>query len=185
MPSPPLNWDPNLTPPHQTANTAWKNGQGFEVINASKEPVAIASVAISGSNVILTLAATPTAGTALTVGYATTQDGSGYEGGSALGYRGLLRDSDEFVGYDAETLPANVTAGSATVTSSSATGFERRTGFDDVTGTNLAAGTVVLTADTNSQLTLSAPWTGATGTTMLSFHHDERNYCVHFAMPVN
>ena len=33
------------------------------------------------------------------------------------------------------------------------------------------------------QITLSAPWTGATGKAMLTFHHNHYNYAVHFAMP--
>jgi hypothetical protein len=180
VPNPPLVWDSHITPPHQTANTEWANGKGFEVTDASGAHLAISRVAIQGASVVITLAADPAR--PVTVGYALTQDGMGNQGGTNAGLRGLLRDSDEFAGWDAETIASNVMNGSRVVTSAAASGFLRRTGYDIVTGPGVPADTVVASHDNDGQLTLSAPWPGASGPVMLSFRHDERNYCVHFSM---
>jgi hypothetical protein len=180
VPNPPLVWDSHITPPHQTANTEWANGKGFEVTDASGTRLTISQVAIQGSSVVITLAADP--GRAVTVGYALTQEGMDNQGGTNLGLRGLLRDSDEFVGWDAETIASKVTNGSPVVTSGAANGFVRRAGHDIVTGPGVPADTIVASHDNDGQITLSAPWTGAGGTVMLAFRHDERNYCVHFSM---
>ena len=98
------------------------------------------------------------------------------------GLRGLLRDSDELVGYDAEVLETQVTQGSAVVTSTSSGEFVHRAGWDTVSATGLPADTIVVSHGSDDQLTLSAPWTGASGAAMLSYHHDEHNFCVHFSM---
>ena len=70
------------------------------------------------------------------------------------------------------------------ITSTAPGGFVRRAGRDIVTGAGVAADTIVVSHDSNDQLTLSSPWAGASGTVMLSFQHDMHNYCVHFAMDV-
>lgn len=106
----------------------------------------------------------------------------GSAGGTNQGLWGLLRDSDEFVGYDAETPEGQVTAGSAVVTSATTGGFVHRTGWDLVSGTRVPANTIVVSQDSDSQVSLSAPWPGATGSISLSMHHDEHNYCVPFSM---
>ncbi|CAN5724258.1 hypothetical protein BH09MYX1_BH09MYX1_42530 [soil metagenome] len=178
VPNPPLVWDAHLTSPHQTVNTPWAEGRGFEV-TAGVTKLAIASTAIVGDSVILTLAADPGA-VNVSVGYAITQDGSGFQGGTEDGLRGLLRDSDPFVGYDAEDVEGTLTNGSAVVTSTTAGAFARRTGRDLVSGTGVPKDTIVVAQNTDSQITLSAPWAGATGKVMLSFHHDQYNYAVHF-----
>ena len=97
--------------------------------------------------------------------------------------RGQLRDSDAFVGYDTVTIEAQLTNGSASATSAIAGAFGRRAGRDVVTGTGLAADTIVRTI-AGDTVTLSAPWTGPTGKALLAFHHDQHNYCVHFAEDV-
>jgi hypothetical protein len=183
VPSPPLAWDEHISMPHQTANTAWAAGRGFEVADANGAPLAIQSVAIDGATVVLTLAAAPTG--ALTVAYALTQDGSGLQGGTDLGMRGQLRDSDELIAQDAETIEANVTAGSPVITSVTAGGFAHRAAHDLVIADgSLPADTIVQTFTTASQLTLSANWAGNSGTAQLAIHHDLHNYCVQFAMAV-
>jgi hypothetical protein len=181
VPTPPLVWDSHVSPPHQQVNTEWAAGKGFEVTSGQGGKSAIVSTAIQGTNVIITLAADPGADK-ITVAYALTQDGGGSQGGTNQGMRGLLRDSDEFIGYDAETLDSQVTQGSAVVTASTAGGFIHRAGWDIVTGTDVPADTIVLTQDSNDQLTLSAPWPKASGRVKLSYRHDERNFCVHFSM---
>jgi hypothetical protein len=181
VPNPPLVWDTHISAPHTQVNTAWASGRGFEVRDGNGAPLTIADAVIDGSSVVLTLADTPPAG-AVRVAYAITQDGDGLQGGTNQGMRGQLRDSDDFVGHDAEQLEAQVTAGSAVITSTAPGGFVRRAGRDIVTGADVAADTVVVSHDSDDQLTLSSPWAGASGTVMLSFRHDMHNYCVHFAM---
>jgi hypothetical protein len=183
VPNPPLVWDTNLNPPHQTVHTAWAKGKGFEVIDAAKNEVAIASVEIQGSNVILTLAQAPAAGTALTVGYALTPDADGYVAGGDNGMHGQLRDSDPFEGYSKETIEASVTNGSPNINDTMQNAFIRRAALDIVTGSGLPAGTVAAKMNFD-QITLSSPWTGPTGKAMLTFHHNHYNYAVHFAMAV-
>jgi hypothetical protein len=151
------------------------------VSDALGQKLTIANVAIQGSSVVVTLAADPGA-ISVHVGYALTQEGMGNQGGTDLGLRGLLRDSDELNGWDAETIAANVTSGSAVVTSADPNGFVRRAGHDVVTGPGVPQDTVVKSHDTDSQVTLSAGWPGPTGAVMLRFRHDERNYCVHFSL---
>jgi len=169
---------------HQQSNTAWAAGKGFEVVDGTGAALTISSAAIQGSSVVLTLAPVPAATASLTVRYAITQDGTGNQGGTAAGLIGQLRDSDDFVGYDAETLTVGVTAGSTSLTSTSTGAFLRRAGWDDVSGAGVAAGTVVVSHVSDDALALSNAWSGASGQATLSFHHDERNYAVHFTMPV-
>jgi hypothetical protein len=184
VPTLPLNWDPNLASPHQTQNQAWAFGMGFEV-NDSTGPLTIGSATISGATVVLALQQPPT-GTGLTVSYAMNQDGAGLQGGTDLGRRGLLRDSDPFVGTPA-TLQCQVTQGSTTVGSTTPGAFLLRTARDLVTGGfgALPAETVVASKASDDQVTLSQPWAGSTGTASLTFHHEQRNYCVQFQLEVH
>jgi hypothetical protein len=188
VPNPPLVWDTHLVPPHQQMHTAWANGNGFEVKDGAGNEVPIASVAIQGNSVVLTLASAPAAGTTLTLGYAVTQDAdpSSWLGGYDAGLHGLLRDSDMFRGYAVETIAVQATQGSPMLTAA-AGAFLRRGATDLVTGGGLPADTVVssvLSQASGDQMTLSTPWTGPSGAAMLTFQHDNYNYCVHFAMPV-
>jgi hypothetical protein len=179
VPNPPLAWDENLAKPHQVAHTAWSEGRGFEVLDAEDNELAIASVAIEGNSVIITLESDPGSGS-LTLGYGLTQDtGDGYQGGTALGPHGQLRDSDDFAGYDVETVELDVTNGSASISGLSA----RRAALDRVNGEGLPEGTVLLGMAWGNG-TLSAPWSGATGKAELTFRHNHYNYCVHFAIEV-
>jgi len=184
VPNPPLAWDTNLTPPHQQLNTAWANGNGFEVTDQAGNEVQIASVAIQGNSVILTLSAAPAAGTSLTLAYALTEDdpSNGWDGGYPYGMHGLLRDSDNFQGYAMETIDVSATNGSNLVSGDPEV-FARRAGYDIVTGPNIPDGTIVsFVSDT--LIALSTPWTGSSGTVQLTFWHNQYNYCVHFSMPI-
>jgi hypothetical protein len=176
VPQPPLVWDAHVTPPHQQVNTEWAAGKGFEVTNAAGAHLKIASAVIVGARVLLTLAQDPGA-VKVTVAYAVTADG-----GAQGGLRGQLRDSDEFVGWDAETLDVQVTQGSPIVKSASPGELIHRTGWDVVTGPGVPNDTIVQRHDSDDQLTLSTPWPAASGAATLSFHHDERNFCVHFSL---
>jgi hypothetical protein len=180
VPNPPLNWDDHIGPSHKGDHTAWANGRGFEVTDSNGADVAIASVEIKGSSVVVTLSQAPDAGAQLKISYATVPDAGGFQNGSQL--HGQLRDSDGFMGYDAEKIQAQVTNGSNQVKGASGA-FVRRAYRDVVSGTGLAPDTIItlINADT---LTLSAPWTGASGMAELSLHHDESNYCVIFSMAV-
>jgi hypothetical protein len=181
VPNPPLAWEANIPEPFDdTAHPAWKAGHGFQVTDGGGADVAIASAAIQGSSVVLTLAQAPAAGAQLTVGYAITKGAGTFP----LPIRGQLRDSDDFVGWSTDTVDVNVTAGSATVSSVSATGFARRAAFDLVTGTGVPAGTIIAKKTFDNEITLSSPWPGATGKASMAFRHDHRNYAVQFSMPV-
>jgi hypothetical protein len=184
VPNPPLVWDANLAPPHQAMHTAWAQGQGFEVVDGATNEVAIASATIQGSSVVLTLAQTPAPGTALTLAYALTPDATGDQGGADAGMHGLLRDSDDFVGYSNETIAVKVTSGSADISDVAPNAFARRAARDIVSGSGVPAGTIASVVADNDHITLSAPWPGASGMAMLTFRHDHHNYAVHFAMPV-
>jgi hypothetical protein len=180
VPNPPLAWDTHISASHQGDHTAWSKGRGFEVADGAGADVAIASVEIRGASVVLTLAQAPSAGTMLKLSYVTTADAQGFPKGTQL--HGALRDSDDFVGYDAEKIQAQVTNGSPDI-KGSAGAFVRRAGRDIVTATGLAAGTIAAAVNGDT-ITLSAPWTGATGMAELAFHHDLYNYCVQFSMAV-
>jgi hypothetical protein len=93
VPVPPLAWDTSLPSPHQSANTAWAQGQGFEVRDGATA-IAISSVVIQGDTVQITCASDLSAG--VVVGYASTSDGTPRSGGTVRW--GLLHDSDPFVG---------------------------------------------------------------------------------------
>lgn len=95
VPVAPLAWDTTLPAPHQSANTAWAQGKGFEVAGGST-PVPISGVAISGDTVQITCA-TDLPASGLTVAYAWTTDGTPRASGTVRW--GLLHDTDPFVGY--------------------------------------------------------------------------------------
>src|SRR5205807_2362852 len=93
----------------------WAAGRGFEVA-AGGVALAIQSVQIvQPDQVVIQLTQPPPAG-GLMVSYAMIQDVAGFTGGTADGRQGQLRDGDDTAGYDLETIPCAVTAGSATVT---------------------------------------------------------------------
>jgi hypothetical protein len=181
VPDPPLAWEDAISLPHQEVVKAWSAGRGFEVAD-STGVLTIAGVAIAGSSVVVTLSAPP-AGQGVTLSYALIQDKSGYSGGTDNGRRGQLRDSDAFTGYDAETIACDVQQGSATIVATVAGSLVQRSTTDIVAGQGLIDDTVVM-ARSGDTLTLNHPWTGASGTVMLAFHADQRNYAVQFALPV-
>lgn len=183
VPNPPLAFDEDIHQTHQTVHTAWANGRGFEVSDSTGE-LRISSVDLVSDNTVqITLANVPT-GANLMLRYAFTQDGMGNQGGTDLGMRGQLRDSDSLVGYDVESIASNVANGSPNVTSVMPNAFLGRTGRDIVDADFLPQGANVLQKVSHSQVTLSSVWTGPSGTANLTFHHDEHNYCVQFEMPV-
>jgi hypothetical protein len=182
VPTAPLNWDETITPPHQAALTEWAKGRGFEVSNAGGR-VAIDSVAIEGSTVVIALAADSQAGGWM-VGYAMTQDGSGAMAGPTRGRRGQLRDSNLLVGWDAATIPCAVTSGSPMIQAQAANAFQYHGERDVAEGTGLPADTTVAAKVSDGSMRLTAPWTGASGMAQIKLRSDHRNYCVAFEMPV-
>jgi lysophospholipase L1-like esterase len=96
VPVPPLVWETNFQPPHQSIDE-WKDGKGFEVSTADGAKVAIASAAISGDAVVITCASDP--GPNARVGYAMVGEKPRMTSPFNGTFRwGLLRDSDPFVG---------------------------------------------------------------------------------------
>lgn len=181
VPNPPLVWDTHLTPTHQQTHTEWAAGKGFEVRGLNGAPLEIASASIQMNSVVLVLKADPGA-TKVTVGYALTEDGGGAQAGTVQGLRGLLRDSDDFVGADTEQLEIDAINGESTIKAARPGGFLRRTAQDALTGNGVAPDTQVLARISNDELELAAPWAGPSGRTTASFHHNQANYCVHFSM---
>ena len=183
VPVAPLSWDDHLAPPHQSLNKQWSKGRGFEVINLNGA-LTISSVALTGaSQVTITLDQPPAAG-GIVVSYAMTQDVGGFTGGTNDARQGQLRDSDATVGYDLETIPVTVTAGSAVVTSTGIADFSRRSIRDVVRTVGFPPGTVIVSRSANNQATLSAPWGGASGNALLAVANDLHNYAVQFAIAV-
>ncbi len=185
---PPLNLDPMLIANHgpSSPHSAWQNGDGFEVSDSTGE-LTISAVALSGTDVTITLASAPT-GTGLTLGYAMHQDdASATQGGLVGGRHGAVRDSDPFVGRGAESISATVTSGSATVTAGVAgtKPFLARTTHDRVHDASGNEYIVTGHAADGSSVTLSPVWAGASGTATLAFAHEQRNYLVQFSLPVN
>jgi hypothetical protein len=181
VPVPPLVWEESITPPHQTANTQWKDGRGFEVEDSTGPLTIVVARIVQPDTVELQLDKVPT-GTGLVVRYALTQEAAGAHGGDDQGRRGQLRDSDPFTGYDRETLSCQVTGGSTDVTVTGS--LAARAVKDLVSGDKLAAGTRITAIPAANRLTLSKPWTGTTGTASLTLWHDQYNYAVAFELPV-
>jgi hypothetical protein len=175
VPNPPLAWEEGISAPHQ-GYAPWAKGRGFEV--GAGVPLTITDVTIQGSSVIITLDKPPPA-MPITIAYAMRQDGPGYAGGTDAGRRGQLRDSDDFVGYDTATIAVNATQGSPTLTAVKPGDFTARTPRMLVTGAGVAGPTMIANA-TPDAVTLSQPWTGATGMVMVTVQNDQRNYAVQF-----
>jgi hypothetical protein len=95
VPVGPLVWDTTLPQPNQSTLTEWKNGKGFEVYTSTQR-ITISSVEIAGDSVKITCAGdVPSSG--VKVGYA-FNGGTKRDGGTCRW--GLLRDSDQFKGYN-------------------------------------------------------------------------------------
>jgi hypothetical protein len=187
VPNPPMAWDENFGSPHQFVHSAWMNGRGFEIEDSTGE-MTITSVTIDGDTVRLGLDVAPVtnATTPLIVRYAMTQDATQLAEGLVSGRFGQLHDSDPLVGVDAGEIDCNVTNGSATVSAVTAGGFLGRAVHDmvdDVAGAGLPANTAVTMAAA-SMVTLSQPWTGASGTARLRFRSNQWNYAVAFELSV-
>ncbi len=181
VPNPPLAWDETLDPPHQGAWTEWANGRGFEVLG-DQGALEISQVDIHDRDILITLRSPPVG--PITVRYAMVQDAHRAAGGDAHGRRGQLRDSDPFVGLDAQTLACRVVHGSNMVTAIDPRAFEGRTARDLVNGPNLQGETIIREKSSQDAVALSSPWEGPTGEASLEFHYDHRNYAVAFRMMV-
>ncbi|HEY7376278.1 MAG TPA: dockerin [Polyangia bacterium] len=187
VPSPPLAWDEAFGAPHHFVHSAWANGRGFEVEDSTGE-MTITDVTIDGDTIHIGLAAAPvtTATAPLVVRYAMTQDATVLAGGLVSGRFGQLHDSDPLVGVDAGEIDCNVTSGSTMVTAATAGAFLGRSAHDvveDVAGAGLVANTAVTLAAASS-VSLSQPWTGATGAARLRFRSNQWNYAVAFELTV-
>jgi hypothetical protein len=87
------------------------------------------------------------------------------------------------VGSDLSVIRARVTNGSPVVAGIATSAFAQR-GVRDLVSAPGIAGETIVTARTDTAVTLSRPWTGLTGEASLTFRSDQRNYCVQFEMPV-
>lgn len=163
VPHPPLQWDLLIPPPHQagTPHAVWANGRGFEVADSTGE-LAIESVQISGSEVLLALQ-NPPSGSGLVVRYAMTPERFGWSNGPQTGRRGQLRDSDPVLGDDLTSIPSVVTPGSTVLTAAAGASFDALGEREQVTNMSGGIEAVVVHIDPPASLTLSAPWPGPSG----------------------
>ncbi len=96
VPVSPMVWDSNMGAPHASV-AEWKNGKGFEVTAADGSKVGIASVAISGADVVITCGSDP--GPGARVSYAMIAEKERMQTPFPGSPRwGLLHDSDPFTG---------------------------------------------------------------------------------------
>jgi hypothetical protein len=102
VPVPPLAWDDELPPPHQTEFSEWSKGQGFEV-RADNDPVEIESVELDGD--IVRIVCADNLEGRVEAAYAWTSEGEPMPDGTVRW--GLLRDSDPFVGATTEEAQPN------------------------------------------------------------------------------
>jgi hypothetical protein len=159
----------------------WIPGRGFELYANSNgtSPIAITGIAIISSD---TVEVYYSSGTPVLIAYAcvTPYDNTNQiNAGPEYSRRGALIDSDWFVGLDYQLVECTVTTGSTTITSSS--GFKTVGWYDRVYGSGLPDDAIVKNRVSDSELTLSDPWTGGSGTIYLAFHSDQRNACVIFS----
>jgi hypothetical protein len=187
VPNPPLAWDEAFGAPHQFVHAAWKNGRGFEIEDGQGE-VTITDAVIDGDTVRIGIDRVPdTTSAPLVLRYATTQDATQLAGGLVSGRFGQLHDSDPLVGVDSVEFDCNMTTGSTAVTAATAGAFMMRTAHDMVDvvggGAGLAADTAVVALNP-SNMSLSNPWTGATGPARLRFRANQWNYAVAFELTV-
>jgi hypothetical protein len=192
VPFGPLRLDPNIVQP-DTMNGSpnpWVAGKGFEVADASNNPIPINGVYIVANNEIEIVI--PNGYTAAQVRYAWAINyvPSGIApyptvcpAGRDTGRRGSLCDSDPYQGYDRQVISCGVTNGSASITTTS-NGFLNVGWYDRVHGSGFADPTIVKTRISDNSFTLSSPWTGTTGTVPLIFHSDQSNYCAAFNLPI-
>jgi len=182
VPAPPLGWDPTLGPgwlsPTSHAHP-WAKGRGFEAEDADGA-IPISRATIDGDTVVLSLARTP--GRGAVVRYAMTQgpDGEkGYRGGEPDGRTGELVDSGAVEGLDASSVDATATHGSPMLTGA----FEGHGRRDVVHGEGILAGAVVV-SHSATEITLSSPFTGASGPVRLRIGADPRNHALAFELPI-
>jgi hypothetical protein len=189
VPFPPLSWESAFAPAHQLGMHPWRNGRGFEVATVAaagqlSTKLAIASAELDGASAVkITLVDEPAAGTALVVRHAMVQDVGGAQGGLAEGRHGQLRDSDPFVPRDARAIDVIVKNGSTQITASVPGAFARQTQHDRVTLPGMSTELVVI-ARAGDTLTLSSPVSLPDATVKARFMSDQRNYLVHFELPV-
>lgn len=187
VPVPPLAFEATLAPPHQSKYKEWARGRGFEVED-DDGPVLISDAKlVPGEDaVVLTLARDLKTGAV--VRYAQTQDADIESGGTPLGRRGQLRDSDPFEGADAETAPCQALTGSPVLRCGAL--HPARQPSDLVSGPGIPDGTLVKSvaaAGSGIQLTLSQPCGnlgGPDGLIPVRLRHDHRNYAIQFELPI-
>jgi lysophospholipase L1-like esterase len=96
VPVSPMVWDTSMEAPHASV-AEWKNGKGFEVITSDGSRVTIASVAVSGDQVVITCASDPGPGARVSYAMIAGEDRMQIPFPGSPRW-GLLRDSDPFIG---------------------------------------------------------------------------------------
>lgn len=193
VPYGPLRFDPFIKQPAlmNGAPNPWYAGKGFEVYDASGNPIFINDCRIISNDeveiVVPRLSKPATIKYAWALNYVAGGVGpfpSVCPGGRNTGRRGSLCDSDPYRGYDTTVISCEVTNGSTAITTS-ANAFKPVGWYFRVHGTNIPEPTIISSRTSDNSLTLSNPYSGPTGTQKLTFHSDQSNYCVAFSLPVN
>ena len=105
VPRKPLAWDTALRQPH-SSSPEWKDGKGFEVVDAAGKRVKIMAATIHGDSISLDLDSDP--GANARVSYAMIGEPSLRNPKFGVSpHWGLLRDSDPFVGYNTHVAQPN------------------------------------------------------------------------------
>jgi hypothetical protein len=180
VPIGPLQWT-TTSPTVHAQIPAWTAGKGFEVEDNNGN-VTITGVQIVGNTVVITCASPPGVGKRLS--YAMYQDINGqFYAGLTAGRRGLLCDSDPFVGIYQEYFNAYMTNGYNVATASDVGALRNHNAREFIFGSGLADG-VYVTALTGDSATMSTVWEGPTSNFLLRLQNDHRNHLVPFSIPL-
>jgi hypothetical protein len=192
----PQYWGSGTTPHY------WSRGRGFTINGITLDGSYLGNnnpVTFSGNSILIQVppGVTPSDGLLHYATKSANQTGTYVWGDrNNQGARnGEVCDSDPFRAYLQQKLICSVTNGSAVVTIG-ARGFRRVGWYWRVECEQRASGLgnaapllpfdcIVKTRDSDTQVTLSDVWPGATGSAELTFRPDHSNYLVAFSLPTN
>lgn len=189
VPVGPLQWDDTLPLPHQSTNTDWAAGKGFELRHGaaalSATSLAIAAVDIVDVNQVKITAASTLPNDLVWVSYASTADvpNSAGVGGIANGLMGHLCDSDAYEGPSTKTVQIHATNGSPNVSVVNTGDFDAWQARDVVAGNGVAANTLFSSISGDTAV-LNQNYAGTTGQVSVKLRRDHRNYLCQFTLSV-
>lgn len=181
----PLNFDPwivqgaSINTGSAYVTNPWVNAKGFEAYTSGGVAVTLGAATITGDREITIPFS---GGTPSKFSYAMRgqyqEDSVDVQAGPRFGRRGAVRNSNPYKGSGEQIILCTVTNGSAEITSAGQ--FERVSHYSRVTGIGLSDQVIVENRTTNSNITLTENWAGATGKEYLVFAHEQRDYLPQF-----